>query len=895
MKEKHQQQDISSVIEDVEGMQNYDGDDVAYRLRLLVKNNYFLPPAHMKPSPEDFAAPTNAKKSPTPTFLDIFRVGKSKSRPALVTSTFGSGPMLRTTSDTIVSPFILRNQQRAPHSPHNVAFPSNGGLDRGRVAVVKERVTDIAVAAKQAEQEMKTRNARRDFEKGRRRLQTPVKRQVQDVDDVIDPTDAVDIPLPAANYPFAVQASALHGLGVQESVGAAILADRLPPNSSGMSSIGETDDHWRKVLLQQAVHHSLDNTPDESMFSYVPGTSNPVLATPRVNGELSRSTTPGTRAKRLQQHIVEPQISFEVEGPSLEAQVEKKDSVCKSEKSQTSASRSTYKSFLAPDSNDSRRSSFLPARAITPLETLTPLTPAPRNRVPFNATYSHSHSDLQHQGSDTPSLSSPKSKLRRSMSTPLFTEFELMRQQSVMTPPPPPVSGTRRSSQMTQLTVRSHSYETNAESLSRASAFSSQSTFDDSDGRLVRGLPRLSALGNRSSFLSFSQESMSPTTSAFQEALNHAGEQSSISSLRYSSVDESAEPDTRTRSSLASPPPRPSTSSGRDALQPPPRSSSFNYSLSSLNQSTASSEPRIEISAASPTKGEWCISPYASSSRHDVRPIPSSLDLFTTSTEVAIHSPAPSSPTSFFDTLQTQPNAMDDLDSSDDGSEGDAPTHSFTQSPPTPSILSVHSSPPTFLVDARTRANSTVSLSPIKPSTMMRLGNFSAPYIGRGHSERSRMLPIGIVDSRKALGFTPTRSQFFSERKGDLGHGEELSTTLFVQAQAQAQNKNVGSLMESPVISKGVSSSSSVFVGVSHIERCRPATASRTTPVSPTSPLRHQFTAQRPEALRKLDGMLVQHIEEEKDRIKKIAGAIKSSSQVNLLSASLPKNDESVS
>jgi len=157
------------------------------------------------------------------------------------------------------------------------------------------------------------------------------------------------------------------------------------------------------------------------------------------------------------------------------------------------------------------------------------------------------------------------------------------------------------------------------------------------------------------------------------------------------------------------------------------------------------------------------------------------------------------------------------------------------------------------------------------------------------------MLPIGIVDSRKALGFTPTRSQFFSERKGDLGYGGELSTTLFAQAQAQAQNKNVDSLMESPVISRGVSSSSNVPVGLSNIERRRPAAASRTTPVSPASPLRLEFTAQRPEALRKLDGMLVQHIEEEKDRFKKIAGAIKSSSQVNLLSVSLPKNDESLS
>ena len=874
-------------------MQNYDGDDVAYRLRLLVKNNYFLPPAHMKPSPEDFAASTNAKKSPTPTFLDIFRVGKSRSRPTLITSALGSGPMLRTTSDTITSPFTLRNHQRALHSPHNMAFPLNGSLDRGRVAVVRERVTDIAVAAKQAEQEMKTRNARRDSDRGRRQLQTLVKRQVQDADDVIDPTDAVDIPLPASNYPFAVQASALHGLGVQESVGAAILADRLPPNSPGMSSAGETDDHWRKVLLQQAVHHSLDNTPDESMFSYAPGTSNPMLATPRVNGELSRSTTPGMRAKRLQKHIVEPQISFQVEGISMEAQIGKEDPVHKSEQSQTSTSRSTYKSFLSPDSNDSRRSSFLPARAITPLANVTPLTPAPRAKEPFSITYSHSHSDLQHQGSDVHSLISPKAKLRRSMSTPLFTEFESMRQQFAITPPLPPVPGTRRSSQMTQLTVQTHSYETTGEIPSRGSAFSSQLTFDDCDGRIARGSPRLSALGNRCSFLSFSQGSMSPTTSAFQDALNHAGERSSMSSMRYSSLDESTEPDTRTRSSLASPPPRTSTSNGHNALQPPPRSSSFNYSLSSLNRNATSSEPRIEISAASPTKGEWGSSPYVSSSHHDVRPIPFSLDILTSSAEVAIHSPAPSSPTSFFDTLQTQPNAMDDLDSSDDDDEA---TSIVAQSPPPPSILSVHSSPPTFLVDPRTRANSTISTSPIKPSTMMRLGNFSAPYIGRGHAERLRMLPIRTVDSKKALGYTPTKAQFFSERKSDLGHGKELSTTLIVQAQAQAQaqKKNIG-LLESPVETSAASSSSSVLTGLSNIERRRPTTVSRAVSVSPTSPLRQQFTPQRPEALKKFDGMLVQHMEEEKDRIKKIAGAIKSSPQVNSLPANFRKSGEYLS
>jgi len=158
------------------------------------------------------------------------------------------------------------------------------------------------------------------------------------------------------------------------------------------------------------------------------------------------------------------------------------------------------------------------------------------------------------------------------------------------------------------------------------------------------------------------------------------------------------------------------------------------------------------------------------------------------------------------------------------------------------------------------------------------------------------MLPIRTVDSKKALGYTPTRAQFFSERKSDLGHGKELSTTLIVQAQAQAQaqKKSIG-LLESPVETSAASSSSSVLTGLSNIERRRPTTVSRAVSVSPTSPLRQQFIPQRPEALKKFDGMLVQHMEEEKDRIKKIAGAIKSSPQVNSLPANFRKSGEYLS
>jgi hypothetical protein len=104
---------------------------------------------------------------------------------------------------------------------------------------------DIMVAAKQAEQNLKAKSAAR-IDQGSQNGNDAI-------DNAIDPTDAVDIPLPSPTYPFAVQASALHGLGVQDSVGAAVLADRLPPNS-----YDPAEDRWRKALLQEAVHHSLD-------------------------------------------------------------------------------------------------------------------------------------------------------------------------------------------------------------------------------------------------------------------------------------------------------------------------------------------------------------------------------------------------------------------------------------------------------------------------------------------------------------------------------------------------------------------------------------------------------------------------------------------------------------
>ncbi|TFY69996.1 hypothetical protein EVJ58_g120 [Rhodofomes roseus] len=245
----------------------FDGDDVSYRLRLLVNNSYFLPPAHAKPSPLSLnpqnAAGQKVSPKPSATFLDFFRLGKSKSKPTTPYTTSPPavdqpGPILRTTSDsTTASGFILRPHARSlPQTPvYTIPAPSTS-----RVVVVRERMDDLAAAAKEAEQDLRTRAVRKT------RSQSIIRPQPSHLD-VIDPTDAVDLPPPSSGYPFTVQASAVYGVNVSGALGAAVLAEQLPPHSPGAWSSSTEDDAWRKALLAEAVHHSLNNSVDTSFAS----------------------------------------------------------------------------------------------------------------------------------------------------------------------------------------------------------------------------------------------------------------------------------------------------------------------------------------------------------------------------------------------------------------------------------------------------------------------------------------------------------------------------------------------------------------------------------------------------------------------------------------------------
>jgi hypothetical protein len=827
--------EVSSFDPEVGDIQEYVQDDVSYRLRLLVNNNYFLPPAHAKPSPSDFAPSgiTISKKPSTPTFMDIFR-GKSKSKPTTPTSSPSVDPTLpalRTAADSITPSYALRprSSSQIPRIPHP-------GDRSGRVVVVREKMNDLAVAAKQAEQDLKTRGARRDHVS--QTGHAPF-------DDVIDPTDVVDLPLPSAAYPFAVQASALHGLGVQDSVGAALLADRLPPpKSPGMSS-SDADEDWRKALLQQAVHLSLDSTtsPDASSFSAMIGASSTPLASPRLTPTNVPSRGPTPSAKRLldQRIIINPRFS-DFSPPQL----------TRKESDQSLVSRlsscSRTKEPISPPDTPGPRSSF-PLRAVTPSGPVTPLAPAPR-RFLINPLHSLSQTELNQPNQSRNSLiDTPNASLRKVMSSPMLSDaYESDYRHSLMSPPPlPTVSLSSRSS----LQELEQSYETAQErpqTIMSDSQYSEDYVTDDDD--LPRSSFALSVVGEgRPSLSEYSQPS--PATSAFRDALTFSeGRRSSASyqpPLRRSLDQASSARDSPVpRFSAMSPPPRMSSSLAHYALSPPPRISSLHHRAMQARapDSTSMSEP--EHSPLTDDTTLVIVAPALITPLHPIserRGNPTSrqlsLDIPPTNPSVAIHSaPGPSSPTSFFDSIQAQPNAMDDLDSSSDSEEDDGYVSSYSRGPTN------------LYVDPRTRVISSVSEP--RPS-LTRLGNHSTPYVNRITDKHRPPLPFGVGD-QKPVGNTPARPGFFRERSGksDQGHGSPVSSFEFyksVQQQQQQQRPATATSGPSTVFSK---------------------------PRSATMGPGELPNPKAQESQRRLEGMLIQHMEAEKDTIKRIATTARS-------------------
>ncbi|KIY72363.1 hypothetical protein CYLTODRAFT_486391 [Cylindrobasidium torrendii FP15055 ss-10] len=721
---------------DVPVVDDYDGDDVSYRLRLLVNNSYFLPPAHAKPElPPAPAAP--ARKSSAPTLFELFR-GKSRSKPTTPTSATPSaplpGPILRTTSDQ--STLGMRAPPAA--SQPRPSIPAAPQDRAGRVMIVHERMTDLAGAAKQAELDMKTR---------------AVQRFPDPFDDVIDPTDAVDVPLPSARYPFAVQTSAAHGLGVQDSVGAALLADRLPPAHT------DPDADWRKEILRVAVNHSMDNLNLRSDSS--PASNKPSGAGRRNFGSLnSTASDSGLDSSRM---------------------------------------------FPPPLTRNRGMSSPAPRHTALDSSTTTPVTTPPRRVI--NPLYSLSQTDLIE---GVPAPSHPA--VRKSVSTPGFG------QSPSAVPPVPSLPPSVR-------TVSS----SNAASQTPVASEPTESIYSDAHDEFSRSSSRLSY---------FTQDS--PTASTFHDAPHHFGsslgqqQNQRSGASRRSSFDK---PDTRREGQRSPPPPRPSTSISIIPLSPPPRSPLRQMShkfLQPADPNTSDDEPG-PISLNIPEPGP--VDPSFPSP-----PLPG-LRLQSPKKDADVRPALSTSPMSFFDSIQSQPNAMDDLDESDeDEDEEEVQRRLARLERERRKSESRYRAPSPLPRPGRSSADA----GPREKPSLMRLRNHSTPHVSRSPSMRSTSsqssLPFGVTDPKQPIGYAPQRS-FFADKSGVA----ESAFDFYRYAQ------------EHPMPDTTTLASGSDRTG----SKRRPATAD-----DANTRLRQKASVKR------LDGLMIQHMEAEKERLKRIASNI---------------------
>ncbi|KAI9000577.1 hypothetical protein BD414DRAFT_451016 [Trametes punicea] len=895
----------------------FDPDDVSYRLRLLLNNSYFLPPAHAKPSPMALSShPQDAVPKSKPVasgFLDFFRIGKAKSKPTSPAP--GSppaldinGPILRTTSDSpSASGLLFRVQAQALAQPP--AVKSQCPTPTSRVVVLRERMDDLATAAKEAEKEIRSKA-------DGRKPKTPTASRDRFVDDIIDPTDAVDLPPPSANALFAVQASAMFGLGPQDSVGAAVLADRLVPSSPGIWSISSEEEMWRKELLREAVSLSLGNTP-ESSFSSSDGRQ--AALSPPPQSEATFPTPALLEAqRRVGQRIVE---SFSIHTATSDPS----PPMSPVEPSTTQVAPAMAKSgphFVEKSPKVSEHPLLAagdpPVRAETPAHMHTPLAPAPRKQL-VNPLYSHSEPDLPDTISKAKDPSSGSSDatfhtVRKANSTPrMSTSDDSTTQRPVSSLSPPPIPEHpeihRGLSPAPRVLEGMPSFTTtHTESDSRYSDDSmSFRTPMDTDIEVSGARPSMTiSIPSGRPSLSVSEYSVpSPTASAFRDAVfgscrppSSLSRRSATSLLEPTQSETSRPPPVTPRNAATSPPPRLSSSVSPTVLPPPPRPPAIRptYRPSTSthdSQSTGThSSPSVMLSSSSsdvaPVQNTSVQSPLSSPMPSSVSSplaarrgqnsplslqIPSGYDI------PAIHSaPAPSSPTDFFDRIQsTIANAMDDLETSDESSdeelslEGAEHARSRYNHPPPPRSPESNRPEPVetaeVFVEPRTQAISNRASSSSSRPSIMRLGNHSTPQLSPAPSFMTaepvpqytldRKKPIGNVADMTRRSFTSVRSvKSVKKGKGIMNVGVGSKSPILP----------IGPVPSSPINPYALGTGMSSSAIDSGKESRRPATA----------PSEGARRAQR-ESIQKFDGMLLQHLAAERDRIRQITSNISNS------------------
>lgn len=867
---------VASFDPDGEMSSDFDGDDVAYRLRLLVKNSYFLPPAHSKPLSTDLTSPMKSQKPPsragTPTFLDLFRLGKSKSRPSTASSSTtaveSNGPVLRTTSDTTtVGRFAPKSQLRSMH-PRSASQPFHHAPSKtpaGRVVVVREIMDDLIVAAKEAERDMKVREWRNS--------------QIieDDYEDHIDPTDAVDLPQPSAGYPFAVQSTAAHGLGVQQSVGAADLADRLiPPDSPRGSSLHPPDDAWRKALLHEAVGHSLNASPANSALSV----KTLSLASPGPAREPLTPLSPVGPSK-LKRALDQRIISHPVEVASISS-----DDVSATAPGLASAVNSInrhMRRLSSPEVIDvTRRLSYCPQRAESPAHLHTPLAPPPRSANPFHF---HSQSDSQTRQSDqeiseTPLFLSPQ--IRKAKSSPSITE-----NLGISVPPIPSFN----------ISLSPEPMANRSSHLSSASVSTASSYYTDEHGEDEwdnRPSMTLSTTEGRPSFSEFDRPS--PAVSAFGDGRHSAYLSSSPipSHMARESLDSDA-PEPTPRYSTMSPPPRVSSSLSNAPLFPPPRSSSLHYRVvttratptpsPSISPASTPGPSQPSFNVGSPQQdslfgGLSPISPGLATRRGNMGPTPLMLNV-NTRVPVAVHSaPPPASPASFFDNIQDGMHDLDDSSESDEDEDEDAEMGhgsgsddddgedlndadldtTLAHEPLRPRAYSNLPSPrspltpprsPFAMPKFRNQSTPNVARPPFSPT----LASFSPTLARFKIPQQKKTSPI-----HQPISNVPPRSPstFFANKKKSA-MSPRKSPLEFVHNNQSFDDERPAL---PPPITIGYESGSS---------------ASHPTTESNKIGNWQKNQLAQDESLRKLDGLMLQHMEAEKDRMKRIARTLQQS------------------
>ncbi|KAI0360148.1 hypothetical protein OH77DRAFT_1394667 [Trametes cingulata] len=907
---------------------DFDPDDVSYRLRLLLNNSYFLPPAHAKPTPMALSShPQDAAQKSKPAtsgFLDFFRIGKSKSKPTSPVpgsppALDSNGPILRTTSDSpSASGLLLRVQAQVP-AP--IAIPKPAGPPAAsRVVVLRERMDDLATAAKEAEKEIRSKA-------DGRKPKTPTTPRDRFLDDVIDPTDAVDLPPPSADALFAVQASAMFGLGPQDSVGAAVLADRLVPSSPGVWSLSSDEEMWRKELLREAVSHSLGNTPDSSFSS---GDGRPMPVSPPPQSEATSPAPSVMEAKRrVGQRIVEdlsihtaPSVASSPSSPRMEVQT--------IQVTAPPTAGSVY-SFAEKSPKASEHPLLTaadpPVRAETPAHMHTPLAPAPRKQL-VNPLYSLSEPDLPETvaKAHNPSSSSSQASfhtVRKAASTPRMSGSEdgqTQRAVSSLSPPPiPDYPGIHRGLSPAPRTLEGvPSFTTcRTESDSRYSDDSmSFRTPMDTDIEMSGARPSMSmSIPSGRPSISVSEYSApSPTASAFRDAVfgscrppSSLSRRSATSILEPTSTEAPRPPPVTPRSAAISPPPRLSSSVSPTVLPPPPRPPAirptYRPSISTHDSRSPGAQSGPSIMVPSPSSDiaqvqEVSVQSSISSSSASSSPLaarrgqgsPLSLHIPTRYAQPGIHSaPAPSSPGDFFDQIQsTIANAMDDLETSDESSdedelslEGAEHARSRYNPPPPPRSPAETVETAEVFVEPRTQAISNRASSSSARPSIMRLGNHSTPQLSPAPSfVTAEPVPQYTLDRKKPIGnvASMTRRSFTSVRSVKKGKG--------IMSAPKSPMLPIGPVPSSPShhygFGAGVSSSS---VGVGHDEK-RPATAPSSD--GRLKPEQEGGRRVQRESIQKFDGMLLQHLAAERDRIKQITSSISNSASSSPVHTHIP-------